>query len=116
MNTFFSSTFVGEEALKEAEIYHPIKLEYYKHTTEGTEKAENEAKFGINIIKKEYKKEGLKIENKELTGITNDEQEIEELLSFLGKTEVMPIHVIDVLKDIENNQNSEFNIMIHNKI
>jgi len=110
MNTFFSSTFVGEEALKEAEIYHPIKLEYYKHTNE---EKENEAKFGINIIKKEYKKEGLTIDNKELTGITNDEQEIEELLSFLGKTKVMPVHAIDVLKDIENSQNSEFNISFH---
>lgn len=30
MRTFFSSTFIKKEALNEAGIYHPIKLEYYK--------------------------------------------------------------------------------------
>lgn len=101
MNTFFSSTFVGEEALKEADIYHPIKLEYYKHINEQTE---SEAKFGIKIIIKEYKKEGIKIGNEELTGITDDEQEIEKLLNYLGKTEVTPVDASEVLKDIENNK------------
>lgn len=30
MRTFFSSTFIKKETLKEAGIEHPIKLEYYK--------------------------------------------------------------------------------------
>ncbi len=98
MNTFFSSTFVKEETLKEASIYHPIKLEYYKHTNE---EAENEPKFGINIVKKAYKKEGIKMENKEFVGLSNNEQEIEEILNLLGTNEVTPTEAEYILNDIK---------------
>ena len=30
LRTFFGSTFIEKDKLEEAEIYHPIKLEYYK--------------------------------------------------------------------------------------
>ena len=34
MRTFFGSTFIEKDKLEEAEIYHPIKLEYYKEINE----------------------------------------------------------------------------------
>lgn len=97
MRTFFSSTFIKEEMLNEERINYPIKLEYYKIINT---KGEKEQKYGINIVKKEYKKEGIKIENEEMKEITNDEKQIEEVLHILERNEVTPIGLKDVLREI----------------
>ena len=94
MQIFFSSTFVKEETLEEARIHYPIKLEYYKITNE-----EN-SKFGIKIIKKEYKKEGTKRNNKKIPYVSNDENEIEKILKTLERNEVTPSGLEDVLKEL----------------
>ena len=99
MNTFFSRTFMKEETLKEARIYHPIKLEYYKITNEEEAKQQSKAKFGINIVKIEYKKDGLQVENENIRYISNDEKEIENILGLLERNEVTPIGLEDVIRD-----------------
>lgn len=99
MRTFFDSTFIKEETLNEARIYHPIKLEYYKIINEENKK-EEKIRFGINIVKREYKKEGIKIENKKVQYVSNDEKKVEKILNTLKENEVTPIAVEDVLEDI----------------
>lgn len=47
MKTFYGGTFINMEQLKEANIYTPIKLEYYKVKNEENYK-EN---YGIEIFK-----------------------------------------------------------------
>lgn len=93
MNTFFSSTFIKQEELEEAKIYHPIKLEYYKIANEGE-------KFGINIVKKEYRKEGTKVDNQKREYLSNDETEVEEILKTLERNEVTPMGLEDVINDL----------------
>lgn len=92
MNTFFSSTFIKQEALEEARIDYPIKLEYYK-MKEGK-------KFGIEIVKKEYKKEGTKVDNKQKENISEDEKEIEGILKTLERNEVTPTELDEILNDL----------------
>lgn len=75
MKTFFGGNFIKEEMLSEAGIYHPIKLEYYKRINEDEILKENKAKFGICIIKTEYKTKEKIIEEKEIKYLTNDEKE-----------------------------------------
>ncbi len=87
MNTFFSSIFIKQETLEEARIDYPIKLEYYK-MKEGE-------KFGIEIVKKEYKKEGTKVDN-----ISEDEKEIEGILKTLERNEVTPMELDEILNDL----------------
>lgn len=99
MRIFFNSTFIKQETLKEAGINHPIKLEYYKIINEDEMIKKEKAKFGINIIKTEYKKEQVKIENKKIQYISNDEKRVEEILNLLKENEVTPIAVEDVLSD-----------------
>lgn len=99
MRTFFSSTFIKKEKLKEAGIYHPIKLEYYKLINKEERKNPEKLKFGINIVKKEYKKDGIKVENKKVQYISNDEKKIEKILRTLKENDVTPIAVEDVLND-----------------
>ena len=54
MNIFFGSTFIKKEELQEAKINYPIKLEYYKVINEDEFVKNNNAKYGIKIVKTEY--------------------------------------------------------------
>ena len=102
MRTFFSRIFMGEELLNEARIYYPIKLEYYKIVNEEETIEESKAKYGVNIVKTEYKKDGVKVENEKVEHISNNENEIDEILNILTKNEVTPVVLEDVLNDILN--------------
>ncbi len=99
MRTFFSSTFINKEMLNEAGIEHPIKLEYYKLINEDEMIKQEKAKFGISIVKTEYQKEEVKIENKKIQYVSNDEKKIEEILNILKENEVTPVAVDDILSD-----------------
>ena len=82
MRTFFGSTFIEKDKLEEAEIYHPIKLEYYKEINEDDIQKVDKAKYGITIVKTEYKKDNLEVETKNIKYITNDEKEEDRILSI----------------------------------
>ena len=99
MKTFFSSTFINKETLKQAGIHHPIKLEYYKIINEDEVIKQEKAKFGIKVVKTEYKTEDTKVENKKVQYVSNDEKKIEEILNVLKENEVTPITVEDILSD-----------------
>ena len=99
MRIFFSSTFVKKEALEEAGIYYPIKLEYYKIINEDEMIKQEKAKFGIKVVKTEYKKDDVTIENKKIQYVSNDEKKIEEILNLLKENEVTPVAVEDILSD-----------------
>ena len=100
MKIFHSSIFIKQETLNDAGIKHPIKVEYYKIISEDEVTQKKKAKFGINVIKTEYKKDNVEIENKELHNISSDEEKIEEILKILKDNEVTPIILEDVLNDI----------------
>lgn len=99
MRIFYNSTFIKKEMLNQAGIYHPIKLEYYKIINEDEMIKQEKAKFGINIVKTEYKKDDVKVENKKIQYVSNDEKRIEEILNILKENEVTPVAVEDVLSD-----------------
>ena len=58
------------------------------------------ARFGIAVVKTEYIPNNTKIENKEITYLSNDEQEVEKILRLFKENEVTPISVEDVLADL----------------
>ncbi|MCF0124347.1 MAG: hypothetical protein HUJ68_01070 [Clostridia bacterium] len=93
MKKFYGGIFIEKEKLKEAGIVKPIKLEYYKITNE------EEEKYGIEIVKTQYINEEIKVENKEIDYITNNEEKIDEILRILKENEVTPIAVQDVICD-----------------
>ncbi|MCI8760883.1 MAG: hypothetical protein HFJ34_07235 [Clostridia bacterium] len=100
MKTFFSSTFIKEETLNEARINYPVKLEYYKIINKEKNLEKDKAKFGIYILMKEYKKEGVKKGNSKMQHITNDEKQVEEIMNTLEKNEVTPGGLKDVVKEM----------------
>ncbi len=99
MRTYFSSTFIEKEVLNEAGIYYPIKLDYYKIINEDEMVKQEKAKFGIYVVKTEYKKDDVKVENKKIPYVSNDEKTIERILKILKENVVTPITVEDILND-----------------
>lgn len=83
MKTFFGGTFINQEKLKEEGKEYPIKIEYYKKINEDELIKLNKSKYGIYIVKTEYKSEKVNTEDKEIKYLTNDEQKVEEVLDFL---------------------------------
>lgn len=99
MKTFYTSTFIKKEELQEAGITYPIKLEYYKIINEDEIMKGEKARFGIKVVKTEYRDEKTKIEEKEITYLSNDEKRIEEILNIFKENEVTPISVEEIIYD-----------------
>ena len=97
MKTFFDGVFMSDAILEAANIKYPIKLEYYK-TIDIEEDVG--AKYGIEIVKTEYKKGDVKIERKIVSDITTSTAEANKILTILRNNEVTPIGMQDVLNDI----------------
>ena len=97
MKTFFGGIFIEKEKLQAAGIYHPIKLEYYKNINEDEVIKNNKAKFGISIIKTEYINDNIKVEEKHIKYLTNDESQANNILKLFKENEVTPIGAEDVI-------------------
>ena len=100
MKTFFGSVFIEKEKLEEAGIKYPIKLEYYKQINEDEISTYQRPKYWIEIIKKEYKPNYTKVDNKRIKYITNDEIEANEILNIFRTNQVTPINSEEVIVDL----------------
>lgn len=100
MRTFFGSVFIEKEKLDEAGIKYPIKLEYYKQINEDEISTYQKPKYGIEIIKTEYKPEYTKVENKKIKYVTNDEIEVNQILNIFKINQVTPINSEEVIVDL----------------
>ena len=97
MKTFFDGIFIDKNRLLEEGIKYPVKIEYYKTIT-GKENVEN--KYGIEIIKTEYKEGNVNVEKEEVLEITNNSNEADKILTLLRDNEVTPIAIQDVLYEL----------------
>ncbi len=97
MKTFFDGIFIDKNRLLEEGIKYPVKIEYYKTIT-GKENVEN--KYGIEIVKTEYKEENINIEKEEIYELTNNSNEADKILTLLRDNEVTPIAIKDVLYEL----------------
>jgi len=98
LKNFFGSIFINRDKLSEAGINYPIKVEYYKITDE--EKRENKLIYGIQVIKTEYR-EKIGVEQNKMEHLTNDENEINQILGLIKENEVTPIGLEDVIIEIK---------------
>lgn len=96
LRKFFDEIFITGNNLEELDIKYPMKLEYYKTSTE----VNTENKYGIEIVKTEYLENDIQIETAEIKNITNNEQEQEKLLNLLKNNTVTPIGAQDVIEDL----------------
>ena len=96
MKSFFGGTYIGKEVLAENNIFHPIRLEYYR--IEKLDK--NQTFYGIEIVKTEYKKEGIKVENKVIENVTKEEKKINSILEKLKVGTVTPQSGEDIVTEL----------------
>ena len=97
MKTFFDGIFIDKNRLLEEGIKYPVKIEYYKTIT-GKENVEN--KYGIEIVKTEFKNGNINVESNEVPDITSNMNEADRILTLLRDNEVTPIAMQDVLDDL----------------
>lgn len=96
MKTFFDSIFIsGSVADEEAE--YPMKLEYYK-TIENKENVE--VKYGIEVVKTEFINGKVNVESELLNNITNNQEEIEKILTLFKNNLVTPFGIQDILDEV----------------
>ena len=93
MKTFFGGIFIETSKLKEVGIEYPIKVEYYKI------KDEDDKKYGIEIIKKEYQPKNINIEKQVLKSLSKDECKVDRILELFEKNEVTPISAGEIIED-----------------
>lgn len=103
LKNFFGSIFINRDRLKEAGINYPIKVEYYKIINEEEKIKQNKLIYGIQVIKTEYK-DKIGIEQEKIEHITNDENEILQILDIIKEFEVTPIGLEDVILEIKTRQ------------
>ena len=100
MKNFYGSIFINRDELLEAGINYPIKVEYYKIINEDKQIKPNKLIYGIQIIKTEYR-EKIGVEDSKIENITNDENEINNMLGLMKDNEVTPIGLEDVVTEIK---------------
>lgn len=103
MKNFFGSIFINRDKLEEAGINYPIKVEYYKIINEEEKIKQNKLIYGIQIIKTEYR-DKIGVEQEKIEHITNDENEITQMLGLMKENEVTPIGLGDVISEIKSRQ------------
>lgn len=94
--TCYGMTYFDENDLKETNINHKIELEYYKTN----EKINNDLKYGIEIVKKEYINNNVTLESNNMQNISKSSDKVIEIINTLKKYKVTPIGLNDVLEDL----------------
>lgn len=96
MKSFFGGSYIDKSELIKNNIDYPIRLEYYKIDREYNYKS----KYGIEIIKTEYKADNIEIEKGIMEEITEDENEVCKILNLLRNGTVTPTGLEEIVKEI----------------
>lgn len=95
MKSFYGGTYIGKEILAQNNIYHPVRLEYYKIENEEN----NKLFYGIEVVKTDYKEEKTKVEKNIVENITVEEAEIIELLERFKRGTVTPSFLEEMVEE-----------------
>lgn len=96
MKTFFDSIFINSSNTY-SESEYPMKLEYYK-TIEMEENVE--AKYGIEVVKTEFIEGKVNVESEKIKNITNNQKEVEKILTVLRNNTVTPFGLQEILDEL----------------
>ena len=99
---FYGEIFLDKDKLFEQGIDYQIKIEYYKICENIKNRATTQ--YGIEVVKTEYKKDDIRIENKEVERVTKEENVINKILEILKKNQVTPVTAKYIVEDMIYNQ------------
>lgn len=90
---------LDEGLLIKNQIYHNIKIEYYKVKNTNVE---NNVAYGIEIVKKEYLNGNEKEEKESMKNLTKSEEKVETILEILKRNVVTPTSLEYIITDMLN--------------
>lgn len=97
----YGEILLREELLRKNKIYHNVGLEYYKITNEKENELKNDnIKYGIEVVKKEYINNEIKQENSIIEELTSSEKKVENILEKLKNNAVTPTTLEYVIADM----------------
>ena len=98
---YYGATFLDEKDLVEANITNNIELEYYRTENYKTNILKKEkASYGIEIIKREYILDDVKVEKSRLDDISTSAKKVINIIESLRMHKVTPIGLQDVVCDL----------------
>lgn len=97
----YGKILLDEKLLMENNIYHDVEVEYYKVKRKDENNARNSNEvYGIEIVKRDYYNEEVKVENEYIEKVTSDEQSVNNILEKLKNNQVTPVELEYVIKDL----------------
>ena len=96
--SFFGERFIEKKELEKFGIKYPIQIEYYK--IQENNKDSSDLKYGIEIVKKEFKEKNINVEVKDVFNIIKEEKRADSILEILKRNMVTPIGLNDVINDL----------------
>lgn len=102
---YHGTTFLNEEDLRESKTNNRVELEYYRtNESENNIIKEDTDKYGIEIVKKEYKRRKINIESNSINNISDNSSKVIEIIETLKRHKVTPIGLHDVVNDLIKKQ------------
>ena len=97
MKKLYEEISIGKEELIGSNI-DKMKIEYYKTNNESNILKEDEIKYGVEIVKKEYVGEEEKVEVGQAF-LCDNEKELNEVIEVLKNNQVMPVELEYIAHD-----------------
>ena len=98
---YYGATFLDEKDLVETNITNNIELEYYRTENCKTNILKKEkTSYGIEIIKREYILDDVKVEKSRLEDISTNAKKVINIIESLRMHKVTPIGLQDVVCDL----------------
>ncbi len=94
MKKFHSGKYIEKALLKENNITYPIRLDYYS-----IKNNENEEIYGLEVVKTEYRENGIRVESKKIDRLTKDEKKLKDILTNLSQGFVTPICLQEIVDE-----------------
>ena len=98
IKSFYGKRLIEKNELNKFGIKYPIQIEYYK--IQENNKDSSDFKYGIEIVKKEFKEKNINVEVKDVFNIIKEEKRANNILEILKRNMVTPIGLNDVINDL----------------
>lgn len=93
-------TLLNETDIVETSNNRKMKLQYYETKEHSIKKLRKQTFYGIEIIKKEYEEDKVKLEKNCIKKVSTNENIIKQVIEVLEIHKVTPIALEDVLTDL----------------
>ena len=80
LGIYYGATLLDETDLVESKNKNRIILEYYKNKKRSIKILKPKISYGVTIVKKEYGKDRIKLETKEVTQISTNENKVRSII------------------------------------